>query len=600
MKRKALFLGLAIFVSSCAHLEYVSEKEASKEVSELKEKYEVKKNDLYDLEVEVDVEKISAKDLIKGICQTYKIPCVIKGIKEEEREISIRNFKGRLEDLLSIIYEQTGLEYGIEKGVLVLKDYQKDDEINLNSTCKKPVNLAFKNAPLLEVLQFFNREYGFTFVFEGERLVPSSSPLPTSDLTMQGQPQSQSSSLFLINEERSKRVSLFYNGCDPREAVLLLAKQLDVVIKPIGEKAFSIEKYERLIVDKSVFFDYVASLVQSGESGGSSSVSGEGGTGTANASSTSSGTTNASSTSSGTTNNETSVSISENYRDNLEAIIKNFLSPEGKVSFSPRGYVIVEDRPSRIALIREILKKEKKKEKAIKIKVQIYRIDLYDEYQAGIDWNLLVASQAGNWQNVRVSTNFASGINGVTIQGDYRGATNVLKLLQQYGKVKLVKEFQSVGRAGLPIVFTAIDRIPYVTTTVQTGSTGGATAFPQINYEEAGLKIIIHPNIQGSIVDLNTAIEVSEYKGDKAYNLGDAIGSISIPLISKHTISIPARIPFGETLIITGFHVSKKGITGQGLPEVAKLPVVGELFGYKNGQAQNSELIFIITPERVE
>lgn len=581
MKKKALLL-FAVFISGCAHLEYVSP-EALKEVSELKEKYEAKKSSLYDYEVEVDVERVPARQVIMGICQAYKIPCALKGVKEENREVTIKNFKGRLEDLLAVIYEQTGLEYGIEKGVLILKDYQKDEEIRVSEKCEKRINLAFKNAPLSEVLHFLNKEYGFTFAFESETSQGIQRATQT-DLTLQ--PQVQTQPLTSAMPVEDKRITLFYSGCDAREVVNLLAKQLDVVIKPIGEKAFSVSKYDRLVVDKSTFFDYVATLVQSGES------SGGGGT--------SEGETNANATSGGSLGGGTSVSISENYRRELESLIKNFLSPEGRVSFSPRGYVIVEDRPSRIAVIREVLRKEKKKEQAIKIRVQVYRLDLFDEYQAGVDWDLLIGSRIGNWENVRISTNFGSGINGVAIQGDYRGATNFLRLLQQYGKVRLVKEFQSVGRAGLPVVFTAIDRIPYVTTTVQTGSTGGATAFPQVNYEEAGLKIIVHPNVQGNLVDLSVAIEVSEYKGDKIVNLGDAMGSVSVPLVSKNTVSIPARVPFGETLIITGFHVSKKGITGRGLPEVAKLPIIGELFGYKDGQVQNSELIFVITPERVE
>lgn len=584
MKKRALLL-CVVFISGCAHLEYVSEKEALREVSELKEKYEVKKSSLYDYEVEVDVERVPAREVIKGICQAYKIPCALKGVKEEEREVTIKNFKGRLEDLLAVIYEQTGLEYGIEKGVLALKDYQKDEEIRVSDRCEKPINLAFKNAPLSEVLHFLNKEYGYTFAFESETSLQSNQATTQTDLTLQPQVQALAPALSV----EDKRVSLFYSGCDVKEAVNLLAKQLDVLIKPIGEKAFSVSKYDRLIVDKSTFFDYVATLVQSGESsGGGGGTTSQGGEGTTNA------------TSGGSSSGGTSVSISENYRSNLEGIIRNFLSPEGRVSFSPRGYVVVEDRPSRITIIREVLRKEKKKEQAIKIRVQVYRLDLYDEYQAGVDWNLLIGSRIGNWENVRITTNFASGINGVAIQGDYRGATNFLRLLQQYGKVRLVKEFQSVGRAGLPVIFTAIDRIPYVTTTVQTGSTGGATAFPQINYEEAGLKIIVHPNVQRSLVDLSVAIEVSEYKGDKIVNLGDVMGSVSVPLVSKNTISIPARVPFGETLIITGFHVSKRGITGQGLPEISKLPIIGELFGYKDGKVQNSELIFVITPERVE
>jgi len=593
MKKKALLL-CAVFISGCAHLEYVSP-EALKEVSELKEKYEAKRSSLYDYEVEVDVERVPAKDVIRGICQAYQIPCALKGVKEESKEVTIRNFKGRLEDLLAVIYEQTGLEYGIEKGVLVLKDYQKDDEIRVSEKCEKPINLAFKNAPLSEVLHFLNKEYGYTFTFESETSLQGVQATTQTDLTLQPQPQVQPLTPALPPAE-DKRVNLFYSGCDVKEVIKLLSKQLDVVIKPIGERAFLIDKYDRLIVDKSTFFDYVATLVQSVEStsSGGGSASGESG-GTSESEGG-----NASATSGGSSSGGTSVSISENYRREFESLIRNFLSPEGRVSFSPRGYVIVEDRPSRIAVISEILRKEKKKEQAIKIRVQVYRLDLYDEYQAGVDWNLLIGSKIGNWQNVRVSTNFASGINGVTIQGDYRGATNFLRLLQQYGKVRLVKEFQSVGRAGLPVVFTAIDRIPYVTTTVQTAATGGATAFPQINYEEAGLKIIVVPNVQRNLVDLSVAIEVSEYKGDKTVNLGDTMGTVNVPLISKNTISIPARVPFGETLIITGFHVSKKGITGQGLPEISKLPVIGELFGYKDGRVQNSELIFVITPERVE
>lgn len=593
--KKWIFL-LALFLGGCAHVQFISDEELKEEVKQIKEESSPKRVSLYEREVEVDVEGIPVGDLLRGLCLSYELPCSFpKRVKEENREVSVKNYKGKLGDLLTTLYEQTGLDYGVERGVLVLRDREEDRSLEVKECGRDPsvkVKITFKNAPLTEVLHFFTREYGYTFVVEGGRR-GSSPEVGAVGQEQQVAPQFALPQLGGTRLTGGEVVNLFYSGCDPREAVQILARQLDLVFKPISPTVFSVERYEKLILDWSVFYDFRVSLVQSG--GGQTQTQGQ-----TQSQAQSGGTTQSGASGGSGGGGGSGISMSENWRDSVEKLLKPFLSDEGRISFSGRGYVVVEDRPSRISLLREVFRKERKKGVAVKVRVQIVRLDLSDEYRAGIDWNLLVGSRMGNWGNVKVSTNFAGGINGVTIQGDYRGATSVLSLLQNYGKLKLVKEFESTGRSGYPVVFTAVDRIPYVTIDVQTASTGGSTAFPQVNWEEAGLKIILVPNVLRDKVDLSTAIEVSEYKGDKAFNLGPAIGVVNVPLISKNTVSIPARIGFGETMIITGFHVDRRGLSGQGLPEISKLPVIGELFGYKESVEGSSELIFVITPERVE
>lgn len=124
-----------------------------------------------------------------------------------------------------------------------------------------------------------------------------------------------------------------------------------------------------------------------------------------------------------------------------------------------------------------------------------------------------------------------------------------------------------------------------------TQSSVAETPYPGSQYEDIGLKIkatpYIHPDDE---VTLQLEYELRALSGSNANG---------IPIISNETMSQTIRLKEGETSIVSGLvdHQLTKTITG--IPGIAKLPGAGYLFGQRNNNLTDDELLILITPRKV-
>ncbi|MBX6424111.1 type II secretion system protein GspD [Thermosulfurimonas sp. F29] len=591
--------------------------------------------------VEVDLVKSTPVSvLVRTLCENYGFTCDFTHEPAERYRVRIKGFKGPLAELLRLIQDNTGLVYRVDSaGVLRLVNWRSVElaaeapEVTREpeKVCRKPIVVRFSDTPLAEVFDYFAREFGYSFTFDF-RYSPGFASYGKTKTTLTplgkqraefvtkpaifpgGKTQTGVSDATMAvksaGEEEiapwKERVTYFYQGCSPEEALEGVLRTVDLKAVSQGDKRFVVRDYDELVLDRSVFFNYSFSLggtgtVSSEEESTTSSGAGTGVSDATSAAPSSASGSEATATSgiagTGAGEETMEVSFDENVISDLKSRIKALLSSRGKVIYSPRGYIVVVDRPSIIRSVREVLLKERSKDRRIRLRVRIVRIDLSREFQAGVDWNLLIRS-FGDIQNLRVFTSYADAVHGGTgVQFAYKGAKQVLRFLEKYGKVRIVREFVAVGRTGFPVMFKAVDRIPYATSVVTTTETQTQT-FPQVNTEEVGMKLVLLPNVEGARVDLSVAVSVSEYLGDKTFNLGDA-GTVVVPLVTKSDVYLPARVALGETLFITGFKIHKTELEDQGAPLLSRLPVAGALFGYGDRKHENSELLIMITPEEI-
>ena len=119
----------------------------------------------------------------------------------------------------------------------------------------------------------------------------------------------------------------------------------------------------------------------------------------------------------------------------------------------------------------------------------------------------------------------------------------------------------------------------------------GQSFYPGSEYEDIGLKIkatpYLHPDDE---VTLQLEYELRALSGSN--NNG-------IPIISNETMSQTIRLKEGETSIMSGLVDRELTKTITGIPGLAKLPGAGYLFGLRNDNLTDDELLILITPRRV-
>jgi general secretion pathway protein D len=135
------------------------------------------------------------------------------------------------------------------------------------------------------------------------------------------------------------------------------------------------------------------------------------------------------------------------------------------------------------------------------------------------------------------------------------------------------------------------ERVPNVTTTAT------ATGFvsESINYVDVGLKLDAQPTVYlENDVAIKISLEVSSIvdqiktqSGTTAYRIG------------TRTASTVLRLKDGETQVLAGLINDEDRHTGNRIPGVGEVPILGRLFGNVTDDTQKTEIVLSITPRLI-
>ena len=496
------------------------------------------------------------------------------------------------------------------------------------------VILKFKRTPLKEVLNALANAFDFYYVihypnfefWSGEEFKEvvyqsvlgqtSEAPVP-SQVTQPVQQSSDSDksedaegqvSPFKSGSNFENRLITFYVAEDKRnveKVIDLFCAAADVKCEYDGQKRLlKVVPYVVQVFDYGFFMDYsINNYLGLGETGaGYASTSFTstftGATGVTGGTTGSAGGIGGSSTG-------TSFFVSETYKEFVYKILSGFRSSEGKMFVSNRGYIVVVDRPSAIERIKEVWEKEVKKQEPVVLNVKVVRVDLKKSRETGIDWNGVINKALGA-DNTRwsFSANFAGTITkGLSFTYDSSKLDALLKMLQEYGEVRIVYDWTVKARNGIPVVFADTQSVPYLTQTVVVGGeTSQVSTTPA--FVDVGLKI----NTLGSFTkkcEEKRQTCLKKYEGQvfvsisdliKIENLGTAQSPYFVPNVKFSSASIPFELKSNESIVITSFKTTKKEKVGEGVPLLMNIPLFGGLFKYDKDYSGVSEFVIIVTP----
>lgn len=381
-------------------------------------------------------------------------------------------------------------------------------------------------------------------------------------------------------------VNFAYKGDSVDEAVKLLCRGADVFCEKRND-IWVISRYEVYIIDKDVFFTYSVS-------GGGTSVGGTAQTGStvsaAGAPTTggvaASPTTGVAGTAVSGTSGTDSIGISGNF-DDFVLFVKTFLSKDGTVQISKNGYLVVIDIPSAIAKIRQVMEKDTEMNERVSVKVDVIRVDLTDNYSAGVNWNAVMKRVTVNGGFAPANA-FSFGYN-TTLAGN--AISTLLSVLGDYGKSRVVKSWETTARNGIPIFFNVTENIPYFTQS-QALTTGVSQTATTVNYVNVGLKIKILPNIRQDTFNGGIYAETSELVSMAS---SGGTNPTTAPDTSLTNTAVPLELKWGNSFVLTGFKTKQNSISATGIPLLSKLPIVGALFGYQEKDSVGSEIAIVVT-----
>jgi general secretion pathway protein D len=138
------------------------------------------------------------------------------------------------------------------------------------------------------------------------------------------------------------------------------------------------------------------------------------------------------------------------------------------------------------------------------------------------------------------------------------------------------------------------DRVPVATGSFASGiGTSGSSPLvdTQFQYLDVGVNIDITPHIHSqNEVTLKMALEISSVTGNTN------IGGFNQPTIGQRRIEHETRLRDGEVNLVGGILEDSETRSLGGYPWLAKIPILGYLFGQTNKDHSTTEIVFAITP----
>jgi pilus assembly protein CpaC len=176
-----------------------------------------------------------------------------------------------------------------------------------------------------------------------------------------------------------------------------------------------------------------------------------------------------------------------------------------------------------------------------------------------------------------------------------RGATLdvLLTALETKGLVRQLAEPDLIALSGDTASFLAGGEYPVPT--CQQGATGGICSIT-ITYMPFGVQLAFTPTVlENGIINLRLAPSVSELNFARAVT----INGFNIPSLDKREARTTVELRDGQSFSIAGLLQTDNRRNISQLPWIGSVPVLGALFGSKQFQEVETDLVVIVTPHLV-
>jgi len=320
-------------------------------------------------------------------------------------------------------------------------------------------------------------------------------------------------------------------------------------------------------------------------------------------SSTTGSTTEIASNDTGNTNIGQRNNNSESNTDNTDVIV-NKEAAIITVNANHKTHRVIQDYLNYIML---------SSKRQVMIEATIAEIQLSDNYQAGVDWNLVQTSVSGITldqsilgDNLLKPPAFALSLTDNNKKNPLRVT---LRALEKFGDVKVISSPKIMVLNNQTALLKVVDNIVYFTInvmiepatdnsprlvtyesevhTVPIGFVMAVTAF--VN-DTDNITLNIRPTISrqiGSVIDPNPALADTDVEN-------------SIPVIQVREMESILKIHNSDTAVLGGLMQNEINENSSGLPLLSAIPMVGDFFSMKEKNYGKSELVIFIKPSVIK
>lgn len=202
------------------------------------------------------------------------------------------------------------------------------------------------------------------------------------------------------------------------------------------------------------------------------------------------------------------------------------------------------------------------------------------------------------WANGADAASLLSGIvnpdafallSGIGVTGDYT-ISAVLDALERRGVVTTLAQPTLVALSGETANFFAGGEFPIPVA----ASSDGDDRRISIEFKQFGVAVAFTPTVVGDTINLAVAPEVSALDRNNSIRLYGT----EIPALTTRRAQTTVELRSGQSFAIAGLIRRDFTDSVSGLPGVSRMPILGALFRSSRFEAQESEVVIIVTARR--
>jgi general secretion pathway protein D len=244
------------------------------------------------------------------------------------------------------------------------------------------------------------------------------------------------------------------------------------------------------------------------------------------------------------------------------------------------------------------------------IEATIVEVLLNDEYQAGVDWSRLPRDGTGIsfnqsllGSNLGTPPNLTVGYLDPTSSLGNISAT--IRALSRFGNTRVLSSPKITALNNQTAVLKVVEERVYFT--VEVKITDGTTVNPARtdvtstpHTVPVGLVMTVTPQIaennEVSLIVRPTISRITGFVIDPGPRLSGANFDNRVPEIQVREMESLLRVANGEVIVMGGLMQDSVERSRDGIPGLSKLPVVGDVFSYRNDKNVKSELVIFLRP----
>lgn len=288
------------------------------------------------------------------------------------------------------------------------------------------------------------------------------------------------------------------------------------------------------------------------------------------------------------------------------------------------GTLYVNARPSQVEAVANIIESyESVMSRQVLIEAQILDVSLNDGFQFGVDWTSLRNNLAGGFlgngginlsgsqTTLPGATNIGNGIiipststgfpqgSGLGIAYSEGSFTTSIKLLNQYGHVRVLSNPTIRAKNSHPAMISVGQITRYVSQSESiVNNTGGSAVTTSNVITDSvfnGIVVGVLPFIQED-GKINLTIHPMQSEVDQASLILQDVGGskISLPKIDFKGVTTSLSLQDGDTVLLGGLISEGGHATGENLPGISRIPLIGNMFRNRDVATHSRELVVVL------